>query len=100
MSWGFFGGNVADPFGINKQIADSMAKTAEDAQRNIDKMNADIMAMAEQQKKTDAIAKAAAEADWKRVQDEQAKIQASIAAQFQYQPQPRRGIFGEYLGTW
>ena len=99
MAFWFGGGN--DPFAsIQKQIADSVAKAGEEAQRNIDRMNADVIAAAEQQKKMDADAKAKADAEWKRVQDEQAKIQAQIASQFQYTPQPRRGIFGEYLGTW
>ena len=99
MAFWFGGGN--DPFAaINKQVAESVARAAEEAQRTIDAQNAAVLAAAEAVKKqADADAKATAD-QWAKVQADQQRMQDQIAASFKYTPQVRRGIFGEYLGTW
>lgn len=96
--WGF---GIPDPmYEIRKKIDADMARTAQDVQRTFDAINAQAIKDAESAKKADEENKKAEEANWAKVQADIKAQQDKIAAQFQYQPQVRRGIFGEYLGTW
>lgn len=95
--WG--GGN--DPFlAFQRQIEADMARNAQEVQRTVDAMNARVLAEAEDAKRAMEANKKAEDAQWAKVQADIKAQQDKIAAQFQYQPQVRRGIFGEYLGTW
>jgi hypothetical protein len=99
MAFWFGGGN--DPFlAVKKQIDADMARNAQEVQRTFDAINAQVIKDAESAKKADEENKKAEEANWAKIQADIKAQQDKIAAQFQYQPQVRRGIFGEYLGTW
>lgn len=99
MAFWFGGGN--DPFlAIQKQIEADMARNAQEVQRTFDAINAKVLKDAEDAKKAEEENKKAEEANWAKVQADIKAQQDKIAAQFAYQPQVRRGIFGEYLGTW
>lgn len=96
--WGF-GNN--DPFlAFQKQIEADMARNAQEVQRTFDAINAKVLKDAEEAKKAEEENKKAEEANWAKVQADIKAQQDKIAAQFAYQPQARRGLFGEYLGTW
>lgn len=93
--WGF-GGN--DPFqAFQKQIEADLARNAQEVQRSVDAMNAKILADAEAAKKAEEANKKAEEANWAKIQADIQAQQDKIAA---YKPQPRYGLFGEYMGTW